>query len=69
MLEEVKSNFNHLIIKQDQDTFSQTYQGGKKGRGLKSMKLEMKKKLQQTLHKYKGSLDYYNNYTPPKWKT
>ena len=27
----------------------------KKGRGLKSIKLEMKKKIQLTLQKYKGS--------------
>ena len=30
-----------------------------KGRGFKSTKLEMKKKLQWKPHKYKGSYDYY----------
>ena len=31
----------------------------KKGRGLKSIKLEMKKKLQWNPHQYKESYDYY----------
>ena len=42
----------------------------KKKRGLKSIKLQMKNKLQQTLQKYKGSLETTTcNYMPIKRKT
>ena len=43
----------------------------KKGRGLKSIKLEMKKeKLQLTWQKYKGSYENTtSNYMPIKWTT
>ena len=44
----------------------------KKGRGLKSIKLEMKKKLQWTPHTYTTERiirDYYKNYMPIKWTT
>ena len=40
----------------------------KKGRGFKSIKLEMKKKLQWTPYKYKGSLEFTTRiYTQIKW--
>ena len=43
----------------------------KKGRGLKSIRLEMKKdKLQQMPHKYKGSQETTtSNNMPIKWTT
>ena len=43
---------------------------GEKGRGLKSIKLDMKKKLQQTSQKYKGSQETTTStYMPIKWTT
>ena len=41
----------------------------KKGKALKSIKLEMKKKLQQIPQKYKGSWDYYKQLYTNKMDT
>ena len=42
----------------------------KKKKGIKSTNLEMKKRLQQTMQKYKGLLEtVMNNYTAIEWIT
>ena len=54
-IDKAKSLFFEKINKQ---TISQTHQGKKKGRRIKSTKLEMKMEILTTIQKYKGSWDY-----------